>query len=148
MTAARPSDPAEPVPPRLVLFDGYCGLCDRTVQWLLRHDSEGRLRFAPLQGDTAALVRARHPEIPTELDSLLYVEREDGVEQVLWRSRAVFRIARQLPGAVRLLSWLCILPRFLTDLGYRLVARMRHRLWGRLEACRVPGPGERARFLP
>jgi predicted DCC family thiol-disulfide oxidoreductase YuxK len=132
----------------LVLFDGVCGFCDAAVRWLLRHDPQGRLRFAPLQGAAAAHLRARHPEIPEGLETLVYVEARGGEgERVYLRSEAVFRACAQLPEAPRWIGWLARLPRGLTDLGYRALARLRYRLFGRLDACRVPGPGERERML-
>jgi predicted DCC family thiol-disulfide oxidoreductase YuxK len=139
---------SEALPPRLVLYDGVCGLCDRSVQWLLTHDPGGALHFAPLQGETATALRARLPEIPSEVETIVFVERAEGGERVYLRSRAAFRIARYLAGPFRMLAWLGVFPRVLTDLAYRLVARVRYRIWGQLEQCRVPLPGERARFLP
>lgn len=127
----------------LVLYDGVCGLCDASIQWLLRHDPDGRFRYAPLQGETAAAIRRAHPELPSDLDSIVVV---DGT-RAYWRSEAIFHILAQLPGW-RLLARLRWLPRSLTDLGYRLVAAVRFRVWGRLDRCRVPAPDERARFLP
>jgi len=136
-----------PLPPRLVLFDGVCGFCDRAVRWLLARDPAGRLRFAPLQGEAAAALRARHPEIPGENDTVVYVETVEGVERVFLRSEAVFRLIAQLDGPWRRLAWLRWIPRSIADLGYRLFARIRYRLFGRLDACPVPSPGERARFV-
>jgi predicted DCC family thiol-disulfide oxidoreductase YuxK len=131
----------------LVLFDGVCGFCDATVGWLVRHDPEGRLRFAPLQGPTAAGLRARHPEIPAGLETLVYVEGQGEGERVWLRSEAVFRACAAISGAPRWVGLAARLPRRLTDLGYRLLARARYRVFGRLETCRVPGPGERERML-
>jgi predicted DCC family thiol-disulfide oxidoreductase YuxK len=139
---------SEALPPRLVLYDGVCGLCDRTVQWLLSHDPDGKLHFAPLQGETAAALRGRLPQIPSEVETIVFVEREGEGERVYLRSRAAFHIVRHLPGPVRFLALLRVLPRVVTDLGYRMVARVRYRIWGQLEQCRVPLPGERARFHP
>ncbi len=136
----------EATPPKLVLYDGVCGLCDKSVQWLLAHDPEGTLHFAPLQGETAAAVRARHPEVPDEIATIVFVERGADGERVFLRSRAAFRIASHLPGPVRWLALLRVFPRFLTDLAYRLVAAVRYRVWGKLDQCRVPTPSERARF--
>jgi predicted DCC family thiol-disulfide oxidoreductase YuxK len=135
------------LPPRLVLYDGLCGLCDRSVRWLLDRDPEGRFRFAPLQSRIAAEIRARHSEIPGRLDSIVYVETGGTEERVYWESRAIFRICSHLDGPWRTLSCFGILPRFLTDLGYRAVARIRFRIWGRRAACRAPTPEERGRFL-
>lgn len=139
---------APAIPERLVLYDGVCGLCDRFVQWLLARDREGAFRFAPLQGETAAAIRARHPEIPERLDSILYVETAGGEERVYWESRAVFRVCRELPGGWKALSWLRVVPRFVTDAVYRLVARVRYRVFGKYETCKVPSAAQRARFLP
>lgn len=136
-----------PIPPRLVLFDGFCGFCDRLVRWLLPRD-RGRLVYAPLQGPTAALLRARHPEIPESLETVVYVEvGDDGGETVWLASAAVFRLAAQLAPPWNALAWLRWLPRPLTDLAYRSFARRRYRLFGRLEQCRLPTPEERSRFL-
>jgi predicted DCC family thiol-disulfide oxidoreductase YuxK len=133
---------------RLVLFDGVCGFCDRLVGFLIARDGAARLRFAPLQGETAAALRARHPEIPVDLETLVYVEASGGGEHVHLRSEAALRIFGELAGGWRRLRWLLVLPRPLRDAGYRLFARFRYRLFGRLAECRLPSPDERARLLP
>ncbi|MHC4817599.1 MAG: thiol-disulfide oxidoreductase DCC family protein, partial [Planctomycetota bacterium] len=84
---------ADPLPPRLVLFDGICGFCDRAVRWLIERDRFGHLHFAPLQGETAAALRRRHPEIPEDIDAIVYVETDASGERVHLRSDAVFRVA-------------------------------------------------------
>lgn len=132
---------------RLVLFDGVCGFCDRLVGFLIERDAAARLRFAPLQGETAAALRARHPEIPVDLETLVYVDASGDSERVYLRSEAALRIFGELAGGWRRLRWLRVVPRPLRDAGYRLFARVRYRLFGRLSACRVPAPAERARFL-
>lgn len=131
----------------LVLFDGVCGFCDSAVQWLIERDPHGRLRFAPLQGELAAELRARHPEIPERLDTFVFVEARDGVERVSLRSRGVLAACALLDPAPRWLGWAWLVPRPLADLGYRLFARVRYRVFGRLDACKLPTPDERSRFL-
>ncbi len=142
-----PDAPAPSTGP-IVLYDGLCGFCDASVQWVLKADKAALFRFAALQGETAAQILARHPEVPKDLDSIVLVEVEGGQERLSWHSTAIFRLCARLPGVWRALSWLRILPRFLTDLGYRLFAKIRYYVWGRRESCRIPSPGERARFLP
>ncbi len=132
------------LPDRLVLYDGVCGFCNASVQWLVAHDRAGRLRYAPLQGSTAAALRARLPEIPSDIDTIVFIEGGE----VLLRSRAAFRIVRQLPAPWGWLGATAVLPTFLTDAGYRLVAAVRYRIWGRLAACRVPAAHEQELFLP
>jgi predicted DCC family thiol-disulfide oxidoreductase YuxK len=146
MAEALASLPSE-LPPRLVLFDGVCGFCDDAVQWLLAHDPAGRLRFAPLQGETAARLRRLHPEIPTDLDSMVFVESDAGRSRVYLRSQAIFRTCAELTGPWRRLAWLRFLPRALSDAGYGIFARNRYRWFGKLDACRIPDTEERQRFL-
>jgi predicted DCC family thiol-disulfide oxidoreductase YuxK len=134
------------LPAHLVLYDGVCGFCDGAVQWLLAHDPEGRLGFAPLQGETAARLRRVHPEIPEDLDTMVYVATSAAGSQVYLRSDAVFRTWALLPAPWRFIAWLRVLPRALTDAAYDRFARSRYRWFGKLDSCRVPSPAQRARF--
>jgi predicted DCC family thiol-disulfide oxidoreductase YuxK len=138
---------AAALPARIVLFDGVCGFCHAGVRWVAARDPSARFRFAPLQGETAALLRARHPEIPEASETLVLVEREAGAERVTLRSRAVLRVLAELDTRWRYVSLLRRLPAVLTDPAYRVVAALRYRLFGRLESCPLPSPEERARFL-
>lgn len=131
------------VPGPIVLYDGVCGLCQRSVQFLLARDRR-QLWYAPLQGETAAALRAIHPEIPATLESVVLVD--DG--RVYLRSKAFLHVARYLTAPWRWAYHLRWLPAFLLDLGYRLVARMRYRIWGKFDACRLPSADERAQLLP
>ena len=131
----------------LVLFDGVCAFCHGAVRWLIERDPQARLRFAPLQGETAAALRQRHPELPGDLDTLVYVETMGGAERVYVRSEAVWRACAAIGALPRGLRWWARLPQPLADLGYRIFARLRYRVFGRLDACRLPEPGERERFL-
>ena len=133
------------LPTRLVLFDGVCNFCDVAVRWLLARDPG--LSFATLQGDTAALLRERHPEIPEELETMVFVDVRDGRERIYLRSDAAFRILAEVTGPWRVLAWLRWLPRGLTDFGYRFFVRHRYRIFGRSSECRIPTPEERSRFL-
>lgn len=131
------------VPPRIVLYDGVCGFCNGVVQWLLRVDRDGAFVFAPLQGSTAAQLRAAHAEMPTDIDTMVYVE--DDV--VYLRSRAFFQAVRHLPAPWSWFRFFAVFPRFLTDGAYNAVAAVRYRIFGKYDACRVPSPEQRARFL-
>jgi predicted DCC family thiol-disulfide oxidoreductase YuxK len=135
-------------PRRLVLFDGVCVFCNGAVRKLIAADRNASLRFAPLQGETAKTLRERHPDIPLDVDTIVFVEAAGDEERIHLRADAVFRIAALVPGPWRRLAWLRFLPGWLTDLGYRLFARLRYRIFGRLDACPVPDREVRARFLP
>jgi predicted DCC family thiol-disulfide oxidoreductase YuxK len=129
--------------PHVVFYDGVCGLCDRWVRFVLARDRRRRFRFAPLQGPLAARELPPRGGAPTDLDSV-YVLAADGR---LWRkSRAVWFVLREIGGFWRVVSLLRVVPPFITDRVYDLVARVRYRLFGRLEACRIPSSAERERF--
>ena len=126
----------------ILFFDGVCGLCNRTVDFAMRHDRSQTIRFAPLQGETAA--RLLPPEFLERLDTVVF--RKDG--RTYSRSAAIVRLISEFGGVWKLAAWLLwLIPGPLRDLGYRCVAKLRSRLFGKHEACRLPSPGERARFL-
>ncbi|HET6411243.1 MAG TPA: DCC1-like thiol-disulfide oxidoreductase family protein [Anaeromyxobacter sp.] len=136
--------PPDTLPGPILLYDGLCGLCHRTVAWVLARDRDEKLWFAPLQGLTAKRLRALHPEIPGELEGVVLV---DG-DRVLKRSRALFEAARYLRPPWSFLSVLRFLPTAFFDPAYRLVARVRYRALGRFDACTVPSVADRRRLLP
>jgi len=134
----------------LLLYDGTCGFCAESVQFVLRHDRRRRtLRFSSLQGPTALDIRARHPELDV-VDSVIWFEPGDNAhpETLLTKSSAVLRVLRYLGGVWRPLGVVAaIVPRALRDAVYDLVARHRHRLIRGGPACVVPTLEERNRFL-
>lgn len=127
-------------PHTVVFFDGVCGLCNGFVDFLVRHDRAHRLRFAPLQGQTAATFE----HLPTGLDSVVVV---DGA-RVLVKSDAAISVLARLGGAWRLATVLHIVPRALRDAVYALIARNRYRWFGQREVCRIPSESEARWFLP
>ncbi|WP_310397027.1 thiol-disulfide oxidoreductase DCC family protein [Hymenobacter sp.] len=133
--------------PDTILFDGVCNLCNGFVQFVIRHDSEGRFRFAALQSDAARTLLATHGVAPADLtaepDSVLLLSGG----RVYSHSTAVLRIARGLGGVWRLAGVGGVLPRTWRDALYRFVARHRYRWFGRRESCMLPTPALKARFL-
>ena len=137
------------LPEAWILYDGLCGLCDRSAAWVLARDRRGAFRFAPLQGETAEAVRSRHPALPPLDETMVLVEAPDTpAERGRVRSDAALEIPVRLGGLWRLATILRVVPRPLRDAAYRLVARRRKRWFGELASCRVPSEAERARFLP
>ncbi|HEX3248962.1 MAG TPA: thiol-disulfide oxidoreductase DCC family protein [Pyrinomonadaceae bacterium] len=133
----------------IILYDGVCGLCNRLVQFLLKHDKHARLRFASLQSDFAAKVLQRHGIDPKDLDTLHVIENyEQPNEQVLQRSDAILRAGREL-GSFWSASAAAakVVPRPLRDVVYRFVARTRYRVFGKYDTCMLPDPNQRSRFL-
>jgi len=127
----------------VVLYDGVCGLCSKTVRFLIKRDRDQILVFAPLQGETAAKLRLEHPNIPRSLDSVVLVDNG----RAYLRGKAFLYGSRYLTRPWRWGWYVRWLPGFLIDLPYRLVAALRYRIWGKVDACELPAPAERARFL-
>jgi len=132
----------------VLLFDGLCGFCDRTVQLVLRFDRRGVMRFAPLEGEFASEVLDRHAGL-RDVDSLILVDPPaDGApEHVRVRSEAVLALASYLGGPWRVLAVFRLVPRPLRDWAYDVFARHRYRVFGRYPSCPLPPPETRARFL-
>ncbi|MFN9720447.1 MAG: thiol-disulfide oxidoreductase DCC family protein [Planctomycetota bacterium] len=126
----------------IVFFDGVCGLCNHSVNWLLVRDTHRKLRFAPLQGSTAAFCVPRN--LRDQLSTLVF--QSNG--KTFIRSGAVARILMTLGGMWWLAGFLLwLIPFPLRDLGYRIVSRLRYQLFGKHDACRLPTPAERSVFL-
>ena len=133
----------------IILYDGVCGLCNRLVQFLLKHDKNSRLRFASLQSDFAAKVLQRHGIDPKDLDTVHVIENyEQPGERVLQRSDAILRAGRELGGFWSASATVAkVIPRALRDVIYRFVARNRYRVFGKYDTCMLPEPNQRSRFL-
>ncbi len=133
----------------ILVYDGDCGFCTRSVQFVLTHDtSRGTVRFAARDGEAGKAVRQRHPYLET-VESLLWVETVDGREVVSIYSDAVLATATYLGGAYAVLGGLGrIVPRFLRDPVYKFVARIRKQIMRGAPSCHLPAPSELARMLP
>lgn len=132
----------------LILYDGVCGLCNRLTRFVLARDPAGRFRFASLQGALAGEILTRHGRNSRDLDTLyLVLARGRPDERLLTKSDAALWILRELSGPWRTAAMLRVVPRWMRDLGYDLVARTRYRVFGRYDSCPLPDPSHRARFL-
>lgn len=131
----------------VLLYDGECGLCAASVQFVLAHESSARraaLRFAPLNGPTANALLAPH-DAARAADSVVWVDVRGS--RVLLRSEAVLAAMRHMRGVWRLAAWVgSLVPRAWRDRAYAAVARRRQR-W-RAAACLLSPADMRSRFLP
>ena len=133
-------DPAQRCP--VVLFDGLCPLCDGFVLFVLRRDPREQFHFASLQSAYGQSLLRRHG-LPTDsVDTMVLVQ----ADQAYTESSAVLRVAAGLRFPWRLLSVFLVVPPFIRNAAYRLMARNRYRWFGRREACAVPNPEWKQRF--
>lgn len=125
---------------KIILFDGVCNLCNRSVQFVIRHDRKQRFLFASLQGPTGRqLVEKFH----IRSDSFVLIEGD----KAYIRSAGALRVAGYLDGAWPLLRVFGIVPRFIRDAVYKWIAQKRYGWFGKADSCWVATPDLRSRFL-
>jgi len=136
-------------PNPIILYDGVCGLCNRFVQFVLNRDHEDRFRFAALQSKFARDILERHQLNADALDTVyLVLDHRHPGERLLSKGDGVNAVLQELGGFwliwARLLQ---LFPQPFRDWSYNLVARNRYRFFGRHEACPLPDPKDRYKFL-
>ena len=135
----------------LLLYDGSCGFCARSVQFVLHMEEKrgrgGAMMFATLAGPYGAEVRRRFPSA-ANADSVILYQSSGSThgERALVRSDAALAVGSYLGGSFKLLASVArIFPRTLRDMVYRLIAKHRHQVAG--AACLLPTEQQRSRFL-
>lgn len=126
----------------IVLYDGECGFCNKSVQFIIKHDKHEHFHFAALQSSFAQEFLAKK-NLSANLDSIVLIEGNE----IFTESSAALRIAKKLDGFWKTLYALILLPAPARNFAYRLFAKNRYRLFGRQEMCELPSPQVRARFL-
>ena len=127
----------------IVLFDGVCNLCSRSVQFILKRERKDKFVFSSLQGKKGQEILRRFNMFATKLDTLVLVENG----KIYTRSGAALRIARSLRGLWPLLYMFIIVPPFIRDGIYKWIARNRYKWFGRTQQCWVPGSEFRKKFI-
>jgi len=117
----------------ILLFDGGCNLCNGLVKFIVRRDKSGRIQFDSLQSDTGKLLLSKAGLSPDSNDTVVYFSGE----KTYLRSSAVLNLLRELGGGWKLFYALKIIPVFIRDFFYIIVARNRFKLFGRSESCEV-----------
>ncbi len=127
----------------VLLFDGVCNLCNASVLFVIRRDRRSHFRFASLQSEAGQALLERFHLPANEFETFVLVE--DG--RCFVRSTAALRVVRKLNGLWPFLYVLIVIPGPIRDLLYNFAARRRYRWFGKREACMVPTPEQRSRFL-
>ena len=136
-------EPDPIAPERVVLFDGVCNLCNGSVQFVINHDPTSKFRFAPLQSAYGTTQIQKFGLTPGMMNSVLLVDKS----KLYQKSNAALEISRHLSGLWPGFYVFKIVPAFLRNWMYDLIAKNRYRLFGRREECMIPTPELRARFL-
>jgi predicted DCC family thiol-disulfide oxidoreductase YuxK len=126
---------------KIIFFDGVCNLCNGLVDWLIVHDSQKFFNYASLQGKTSKELLSL--SVVHDLNTVVFFENG----KIFYRSQAILRIFSYLPYPWKILSFFIVIPSFLSDLIYKLVAINRYLLFGKKTTCRLPTPEEKTFFL-
>lgn len=127
----------------IILFDGVCNFCNRTVNTIIVHDKPAMFQFVPIQSKIANEMVAQYGLNQKALSSVILVEEH----QVFIKTDAIIRIAANLSGWPRVFSLLKYIPKGIRDAMYDLVAKYRYVIFGKRSVCMVPDETVSRRFL-
>lgn len=127
----------------IILFDGVCNLCNRSVQTVIRFDKKNSFQFASLQSNRGQALLKQHGLSEKELSSFVLIQHNKAIT----RSSAALTVARQLSGPIKILYAFMIVPAFIRDGVYNIIARNRYKWFGKQDTCMIPSPELKARFL-
>jgi predicted DCC family thiol-disulfide oxidoreductase YuxK len=125
----------------ILFFDGVCGLCNGLVDWLMMRDKSHKIKYATLQGEHAK--KLLNPSLREDLDTVVVWHQD----QVYTQSEAIILCFSQLSFPWNLVRIFKIIPSFLRNFIYQIIAKNRYRIFGKNETCRIPLPEERIYFL-
>lgn len=127
----------------IILFDGVCNLCNKSVQFIIRHDTKKNYRFASLQSKSGQNLLQQYKIPQTQYQSIVLIENNQAYTQ----STAALKVAKNLNGPVKLFTVFNIVPPAIRNTVYNFIARNRYKWFGKKESCMVPTVDVKARFL-
>ena len=127
----------------VILFDGICNLCNNAVQFVLKHDKKKLFRFASLQSDFGKSILIKYGLPPDNFNSFVLILNG----KAYTKSTAALSVAKMLSGPMKLLYGFIIVPAFIRNGVYNVIANNRYKWFGKKESCMLPSPDVAARFL-
>lgn len=128
---------------KVILFDGVCNLCNGAITFIIKHDKKDVFRYASLQSEIGKKLAAKHDIDLQKVDSIILITNNKAVS----KSTAALRIAQQLSGAWPLFIVFLIVPTFIRNGVYDFIARNRYKWFGKKDACMIPTPELKSKFL-
>ncbi|MGB3606999.1 MAG: DCC1-like thiol-disulfide oxidoreductase family protein [Psychroserpens sp.] len=129
---------------KLILFDGVCNLCNASITYVIKHDKNNTFMFAPLQSEAGEQIIAKYNIDVEKTDSILLYSNDNGLSI---KSTAALKIAKHLGVPINLMIVFFIIPTFIRDWVYDYIAKNRYKWYGKKEACMIPTPELKAKFL-
>lgn len=126
----------------IILFDGVCNFCQGSVKFIMKHEKNQSLKFASLQSEIGQKLLNQY-QVPKETDSIVFIK--NGKAYI--KSTAALKISTYLSFPLYLLVVFIIIPAFIRNFVYDIIAKNRYKWFGKQDACMLPSPEVRARFL-
>ena len=127
----------------IILFDGVCNLCNNSVQFIIKRDKKKRFLFTSLQSDAARDILLQFQLKNSEMDSIIFIENG----KIYQKSNAILKIVKHLNGIWKISYGFIIIPKFIRDYVYIIIAKNRYRWFGKREVCMIPTKELQMRFL-
>lgn len=127
----------------IILFDGICNLCNGSVLFVIKHDPDKKFLFASLQSEAGQKLLTQY-QLPVQNFNSFTLVQDD---KVYIKSTAALKVVRQLKGACSWLYIFIIVPKFIRDAVYSLIAKNRYKWFGKKDTCMIPTPALKERFL-
>ena len=130
---------------KLILFDGVCNLCNNSVQYVIKHDKSNQFMLSALQSNTGQDIINKFNIDTTKIDSILLYHPEK--ETISYKSSAALLVALKLGFPTSILSIFLIIPPFIRNWVYDFIAKNRYKWYGKKDACMIPTPALKSKFL-
>ena len=127
----------------IILFDGICNFCNSTVNFIIRQDKKNIFRFATLQSGAGKILLEKYKIDWKETDSFVVIDNGKAYQ----KSNAGLHLYNKLPWYWKWTQVFWIVPRFIRDGVYDLIAKNRYKWFGKRDQCMLPSPGVKKRFL-
>ena len=128
---------------KIILFDGVCNFCDATINFVIERDPKGVFQYASLQSTEGEKLLTKFGLDTQNYDSFVLVEGD----HFYTKSSAALQVAKELVGLWPILYIFIVIPKFIRDGVYSLIARNRYKWFGKKEECMIPSPEVRKRFI-
>ena len=128
---------------KIILFDGVCNLCNSSVNFIIENDSKNVFKFTSLQSEKGEQLLKKYDLFNKDIDSVILIENE----KAFVKSDAALKIARTLGGKYKMIYGLIILPAFIRNFFYDIIAKNRYKWFGKKDSCRIPTPELQSKFL-
>lgn len=117
----------------LILYDGVCNLCNHSIRFVIKNDKNGIFKFASLQSETGKEVLVAHHLNEENFNSFILIENG----KLFFKSTAALKVLKKLSGPIKLMYIFIIIPAFLRNIIYDIVARNRYNWFGKTENCEI-----------